>query len=96
MRDIPNWVIPVAVIGAGMIALRKLKDVGAGAQKVAQETGEKISASVFDFLNPSLRPENYNKPTVVNAQMVGGKYVCPKGYRYKLSAQGAHICLRED
>lgn len=79
-----------------LVALNRFKGIGAGAAKAAAETGEKISSSVFDFLHPELRPENYNKPTLVNAQLVNGKYVCPPGYRYKLSGQGAHICLRED
>lgn len=92
MRDIPNWVVPVAAVGVMLYAIRKLKDVGA----VARNAGESASRSVFDFLHPSLSPENYNKPTLVNAQMVNGAYTCPKGYRYKLSAQGAHLCFRED
>lgn len=96
MKDIPNWVFPAAVVVGGLFIWNRVKGIGTGAQKLATETGEKISASVFDFLNPSLRPENYNKPTVVNAQMVAGKYTCPKGYRYKLTARGEHLCFRED
>lgn len=96
MRDIPNWVTPVLILGAGYVALRQLKGIGAGAAKTAADIGEKASASVFDFLNPALRPENYNKPTVVNAQMVAGKYTCPVGYRYKLTARNEHLCFRTD
>ena len=96
MKDLPNWVTPLVVVAGGFFVLRQLKTIGAGAGAAAQAAGEKVSASVFDFLNPALRPENYNKPTVVNAQMVAGKYSCPVGYRYKLTARGEHLCFRED
>jgi hypothetical protein len=96
MKDLPNWFLPVVVGVAGLAIYNRMKGVGAAAGKAAQAAGEKASASLFDFLHPQFRPENYNKPTVVNAQMVGGKYVCPQGYRHKLTAKGEHLCFRED
>lgn len=95
MKQIPAPLWILAGFGVALwFARRKIADTAKAAAALPAKAGEALSAKAFDLLNPGLRAENYNVPTIVDPDVKGPTGKCPPGYTLKYGRARGWYCLR--